>query len=888
MKEKIKKESIREKFNSFMMMLLGNRLNYYTSYFGESSSYLISLIFKCFANKVSILDEDLKTIRELSNKGTIIYAQKNRSSLDFLFFHHRYKSEGLPYPIFGNFINMIWFQPLKSVFRILLSKFYAFIERQEQPNPYRTDYVRRMTEEGKSSILFLRNPTGLLKRFALKEVDDPVVYLLRSQKVMEKTIYIVPHIIIFHKRPLSMKRTLTNIMFGPKEEPGLLRRIIVFFRYYRKAFIKLGDPINLKEFLEERGEAISGELSFDLRRALLDNIENEERIIKGPALKDRLELFEMVLWDERFKRQIEELSEVTGVPKEKFRKKAISYLEEIAADYNMTYIYLFDIVVTWVWNNIYSGTEVDMEGLKKVREAAKKSSLVIMPCHKSHMDYLILSQIFFHNNLTPPHIAAGVNLTFFPMGHIFRRSGAFFIRRTFKGDPLYPIVFSTYVKTILSEGYSIEYFIEGGRSRTGKLVMPKLGLLSIIIDAFFSGDIDDISFIPVSIGYDKVMEEKSYIKEMSGGNKEKENLLTMIKSRSVLKKRYGTVFINFNDPISLKDFFISSGYNPDEITKTDLRKLQYNLAYKIVHSINEVSIVLTSQLVSAAFMSHIKGALLWEELIDTVYFMLDYLRFTGARITKALNNPRAAIRDTLSTFIEEKLIEIVRHDQDDEEEDYEQVFFVPDEKRLNLEFYKNSTLHFLLPPAFISVSILSRQEAGSSKKQITEDYTYLRKLFKYDFIYDMELTDVERVNQVLEYLKESDIIVEKNGQFKINKGMEKKLYIFTGLIRNYLESYLVTLVTLPDYLEGKKRSEKDLVNRITKVGEKMFTRGEITRPESLSRINIKNALNLFTHEEILTMKSEVDGKRQTRFYTLGSARKGYTKKLHEFLERIEK
>ncbi len=888
MEKKEKKEGLRERFKSFLMMLLGNHLNYYTSYFGERGSYLVSLIYKYFTDRVSIPDEDLKTIRELSKKGTIIYAQKNRSSLDFLFFHHRYKSEGLPYPIFGNFINMIWFQPLKSVFRILLSKFYCLIEGIESPNPYRTDFVRRMSEEGKSSILFLRHPTGLLKRFAIKEVEDPVVYLLRSQKVMERTIYIVPHIIIFHKRPLSMKRTLTNVLFGPKEEPGLLRRIIVFFRYYRKAFIKLGDPINLKEFLEGRDEAINGELSFELRRELLDNIESEERIIKGPVLKDRLELFEMVLWDERFKRQIEELSEVTGVPKETFRKKAVSYLEEIAADYNMTYIYLFDLLVTWVWNNIYSGTEVDKEGLKKIREAAKRSSLVIMPCHKSHMDYLILSQILFHNNLTPPHIAAGINLSFFPMGHIFRRSGAFFLRRTFKGDPLYPIVFSAYVKTILSEGYSIEYFIEGGRSRTGKLVMPKLGLLSIIVDTFFSGDIDDISFVPVSIGYDKVMEEKSYIREMSGEKKEKENLLTMIKNRSVLKKRYGTVFVNFNDPISLKDFFMSSGYDPDEITKTELKKLQYNLAYKIVHSINEVSIVLTSQLVSAAFMSHTKGALLWEELIDTVFFMLDYLKFTGARITKSLNDPRAAIRETLSSFIEEKLIEIVKHDQDDEGEDYEQVFFVPEDKRLNLEFYKNSTLHFLLPPAFIAVSILSRLGAASSKKQITEDYTYLRKLFKYDFIYDMELTDVERVKQVLEYLKENEIIIEKDGQFKINKGMEEKLYILTGLIRNYLESYLVTLVTLPDYLEGKKRSEKDLINRITKVGEKMFTRGEITRPESLSRINIRNALNLFTHEEVLAVKREVDGKRQTRFYTLGSARKGYTEKLHDFLDRIEK
>jgi glycerol-3-phosphate O-acyltransferase len=887
MDKKESKEGIREKIRNFIMMLLGNHLNYYTSYFGESGSFLVSLIFRYFAEKVSISEEDQKTIRGLSNKGTIIYAQKNRSALDFLFFHHRYKTEGLPYPIFGNFINMIWFQPIKSMFRIILSKLYCLIERIDPPNPYRTDFVRRMTDEGHSSILFLRNPTGLLKRFALKEVDDPLVYLLRAQKTMEKTIYIVPHIIIYHKRPLSMKKTLANVLFGPKEEPGLIRRIIIFLRYHRKAFIKLCDPINLQDFLNESDGTIDGELSHELRRALLDNIEREERIIKGPALKDRLELFDLVLWDKRFQKEIDELSEVTGVAKETFREKAVSYLDEIAANYNMTVIYISDAVVSWVCKNIYSDIEVDMDGLKKIRDAAKKSPLVIVPSHKSHMDYLILSPLFFHNNLTPPHIAAGVNLSFFPMGPIFRRTGAFFMRRTFKGDPLYPIVFSAYVKTLLSEGYSIEFFIEGGRSRTGKLVMPKLGLLSIILQAYLSRDIEDISFVPVSISYDKIMEEESHIKEMSGVKKEKENLASMIKNRGLLKKRYGRAFVNFNDPISLKDFFSTSGYTPEEITKTELEGFQYNLAYKIVHSINEVSVVLPSQLVSAAFMTQIKGALLWEELVETVRFLLDYLKLTGARISESLDSPRSAVSETLSSLIDEKLVEIVKHEQEDDEEDFEKIFFVPEGKRLNLEFYKNSTLHFFLPPAFISLSILSHR-SGVSKEQIIEDYTSLRKLFKYDFIYDMELTDVERVNQVISYLKENEIIKEKDGQFKINKGMEGKLNIFAGLIRNYLESYLVTLKTLPDYLKNKKRNEKDLISRITKVGEKMFTRGEITRPESLSIINIKNALNLFTHEEVLTMKKEIVGKKQLRIYSLGTEQKDFTKQLTNYLDRIDK
>ncbi len=867
------------------MMLLGNHLNYYASYLGELKYSIIPLIFNYFSPKVSIPKEDEKIIRELSRKGTVIYAQKNRSSLDFLFFNHKYKVEGLPYPIFGNYINMIWWQPIKSVFRIFLSKLYCLIDGTASPNPYRTDYVRRMSEEGLSSILFLRHPTGLLKRFALKEKDDPMVYLLSAQKVMKKTIYIIPHMIVYHKHPTKERRNMIDILFGPKEEPGLIRRIIIFLSYYRRAFIKIGDPVNLREFLEDKGPNVDGELSYDLRRTLLENIERESRLIIGPVLKKRLDLIEMVLWDDDFMEKVRRISIETGEPIEKLRRRAVEQLDEIASDYNITYVQIYEKLLTWVWNNIYDGVDIDLDRLTKVKDAGKKTPLILIPCHKSHMDYLLLSYVFYHNNLHPPQIAAGVNLTFFPMGLIFRKGGAFFIRRTFKGDPLYPIVFSTYIKTLLTEGFIIEFFIEGGRSRTGKLVMPKLGLLSIIMNAYFSGEVDDISFVPIFIGYDKVMEESSYIREISGAEKEKENLKSMIKSRGLLKKRYGRVYIDFNDPISLKEFCESSGYNTGTITKAEIRQLQYDLAYRIVYSINEVSVITPLNLVSAAFMSRLHGALIWEELTDMVAFFLDYLASLDARFSNTLRRYEIATGEALANLMEEKLVLELKGES--EEEDFEKVFYVPEEKRFNLEFYKNNILHFFLPAAFVSTSILSRRGTGATLDQINEDYTYLRKLFKFDFIYDLKFSDTERINQVIDYLLENEIVKNKNGVIKVINDEEDKLAIFSGLIRNYLESYLVTLMSLPGYIEGDFKSEKDLLKRITRVGEKMYKRGEITRMESLSRMNFKNALSLLTHENTITVTERKEGKRRIKYYTLGPERKGYIARLRRLLFRID-
>jgi len=885
MKDKKNRKTLKDKILSTMMVLLGNHLNYYSSYLGKPRISLASFIFRFFSPKIALPREDRKIIQDLSRKGTIIYAQRNRSSLDFLFFHHRYQIEGLPYPIFGNFINMIWWQPIKSVFRILLSKLYCKIKGNPAPNPYRTDYVARISEEGLSSILFLRQPTGLLKRFALKETDDPFVYLLRAQKTMKQTIYIIPQFIVFEKSPIREKKNIIDVLFGPREEPGLIRRIIVFLRFYRRAFIKIGDPINLNDFIKNR-KNIDGELSYSLRRTLLESIEGEQRLITGPILKKRLDLIEMVMWDDDFQEEIKKISRRTDEPIENIRNRAIGYLEEIASDYNMTYVQLWDYILTWIWNNIYNGIDIDLEGLGKVREAGKKSPLILIPCHKSHMDYLLLSYVFYHHNLNPPHIAAGINLSFFPMGHIFRKSGAFFIRRTFKGDTLYPLVFTTYIKTLIKEGFSIEFFIEGGRSRTGKLVMPKLGLLSIIISAYLSGYVDDISFVPIFIGYDRIMEESSYIRELTGAKKEKETLKSMVENRGMLKKKYGRVYINFNDPISLNDMFKACGYKPTDITRPQLRQLQYDLAYRIVYSINEVSVVNPVNLVSSAFMSNAQGALLGKELIDIVEFFKDYLTFIKVNFAGSLKNHRKASLEALANLMDEKLIDEVKEESEEKIEDLDKLFFVPEDKRLHLEFYKNSILHFLLPISFAAVALLSHRSGRMSKDQLVKEYTYLRKLFKYDFIYDLQYSDSERIDNTLSYLVKKGIVALNRDQVKILKTGEDWLKIFAGLIRNYLESYLVTLASLPQHLDETSKNEKDLMKRIEMTGEKMFRRGAITRREALSSINYRNALELLTHEKVLRAISIRDGKRTEKHFVLGNEQKGFAEKIQRYLTHL--
>ena len=201
-----------------------------------------------------------------------------------------------------------------------------------------------------------------------------------------------------------------------------------------------------------------------------------------------------------------------------------------------------------------------------------------------------------------PRIAAGKNLAFWPMGYIFRKCGAFFIRRSFTGARLYSEVFVRYIKALLEEGHPIEFFIEGGRSRNGKLVLPKTGLLTILLQAYEEGFCDDLIFVPISIIYDRIIEEKSYLKEIGGDEKKQESLQQLITARRFLKRRYGKIYIRFNHPFSLSEY-LSNRQQAD-------KESHLKLAYHLIQSINAVSLVTPLSLVATAILAnHRRGFL---------------------------------------------------------------------------------------------------------------------------------------------------------------------------------------------------------------------------------------------------------------------------------------
>lgn len=829
--------------------------DYYCGSLNEQHRFSLFGLFKGRLCEVKLAEEHIEELNDLSKKGITVYVLKNKSQLNCLILRELSLEKEIQKPVYCHGINMIIWQPLSLVARVFLSHFFHFIIQKTILNPDKTEYLKRITADKNSSIIYLRGSEFMGSSY----VRDPIIQLIRAQKDLDIPIYLVPELVAYGRRRQKKDKTLINILFGQKENPGALRRLITFLRNFKKASVISGRPINLAEFLEENRSLSSENISYRLRRELIERIDEEKRTIAGPVLKSREEIIGMVLRDSDL---VGFMQDVAAEKKKDYSwvvKEAEKHLREIAADYNEVYIEIWYKVLNWLWNNIYDGIVVDSKELAKIRDVSRKMPFVIIPCHRSHMDYLLLSYIFYEHNIQMPFVAAGTNMMFGPFGHIFKKSGAFFVRRSFKGDVFYREVFAKYLKVLLKEELPLEFFIEGGRSRTGKMVMPKYGLLSMIIQAYKEGACDDLALIPVFIGYDRVLEEKSYIAELGGAPKEKEKISAIIKSRKFLKKSHGRVYINIAEPILLKSYLAYYEKSFANMSAYERQRLYRKIGYDIVSEISEVSVVTPSSLIALGLLCHYKRGISHDDLVGIVTELYDYLLFRNVSFSSSFANREKAVENALNLFESSGLISKMGVEADEKEEFREVIYSLADDKRLNLEYYKNNILHFFLSLSFVATSILSSSEDIMPLYQIMEDYKFFKGLFHNEFIFDYRKDDVDEVNGVLSYIHDRDMIIgEERGDEAWIEVKEKgriNLKPFAGLIHNYIESYWVVIRGC-FYLKMSKKSGKDLIKEIQRLGAKMHKKGEVLRAESLSKANYQNAVEFLIDAEILFKDGE--------------------------------
>jgi glycerol-3-phosphate O-acyltransferase len=828
--------------------VLGGTLHHYRNVLPEQFGPLRSTALRLFFSGVRLEAPQADTLRELPADGVIIYASRFRCTFPLLFAHTRYGELGLPFPRIALGCRLFLWLPLSQMARVLLARAESLIRRRRCPDPFTSGFAQESLLQGQAGFLTLIEAPSLLRRLCRPD-RDPVEFLLALQKSTDRPVLIVPQLTFFSKKPRRAQPSLVDMLFGPEDEPGRLRLLAALFRNPGKVFVEISAPIDLRRFLarpDMEGHSIAYQAAI-LRSEALAQIGRHHQSITGPVLKPRFELKQRILDSERFQDFMQSHAEAHRMSLPEVRAAAAKCIDEISADLSPNWIRCYSAIIGWILRTLFDGVTMNLEGLAAFKRMALRGPVVYVPCHKSHVDYLILSYMLYNHDLPCPLVAAGKNLSFWPIGPLFRRGGAFFIRRSFRGAVLYSRVFAEYLHTVLEEGYSVEQFIEGGRSRTGKLLIPKLGLLSILLNAQKNGACKDLIFVPVSIGYDRVPEEKSYLQEIEGGQKQPENVWQVVSARKFLKRRYGKVYLQFSAPLSVNDLAERGGAPLSAMPPEEFNGFCRSLGHRIAHAINRVSVVTPQALAAAAILNGSRDRFDLEELLAVIDVYANHLDAVGAQQADTLIlDHRLAIAHALQSYVQRKILESPASEPVGA--DGPVGFILRDAKRPLLEYYKNTCVAFFVPAAFTALAILQKDAFQFSATDLHTDVEFLRELFQFEFVYDGDAPPERMWRESLDRFFEDAMLVPHPSladTFNVTSAGFRKLKLFAMFLKTFLESYWVVLT----YFRNSPREAgdgKDRIRKIAAIGNRMHKTKEIEHREALSKVTYDNAVEFFT------------------------------------------
>ena len=826
--------------------------DHYTCLLPDNIGSFSNLLLKLFYSGIKVDDRQTEILQQLEENAIVVYVTKFKSVFEYLFYYNRYRQEHLPYPQLGFDYKVYIWQPVSRLLRIFVAKLDFLLRHQSLPDPYDRGYLKQELINGRCGFLSLVGKKIFYRRF-VKADTDPIHYLIEMQKTIDRPIYLIPQLMFFSKTARRENPTLIDILFGPEDKPRKIRRLVTLFKNSGRVFMEISEPLNLKRYLESlktRNQSTEYQ-SLLLRRDLLVQLNAHRQSITGPVRKSREELTESILTTERFQRFMETYAENRDITIHEVRRKADAYLEEIAANYKPAFIKVAAAIVGWITRTMFDGYTTNQEVLNRVKNMSVKGPLVLIPSHKSHIDYLILDYVLYQNNLPVPHIAAGKNLSFWPMGPLFRSGGAFFLRRSFSGAVLYSKVFAEYIHKLLEEGYNVEQFIEGGRSRTGKLLMPKLGLLSILMNALKNGACKDMLIVPIYIGYDRIIEEKSYLHELGGGQKEPENILQVLRARKFLKKRYGKIYIQFHEPISVNQLLRQQGQQLTQMKPKEVNAFTRKLGYQTINAINRVTVVTSHGLVASAILNFSKEKFSGNELLSVLATYLKYLATQNAKLADALiSDQQRAFEKVLESYTQRKFIEPLPKDK--EKNDTQKKYLINEGRRLYLEYYKNTCIAFFIPAAYTSMAILARDSFRFSASDLHAGYGFWQKFFKYEFAYDVDIRSEFHVRKSIKAFIDDGMVIPHQtlpDTYDVTPTGFRKLKIFALFLKTYFESYWIVLNF---YMRNPQNAvePKDRLKKITARGNRMYKRKEVERKEALSKVTYQNAIEMFSSRGI--------------------------------------
>ena len=572
-----------------------------------------------------------------------------------------------------------------------------------------------------------------------------------------KELSLIPVAIYWGRSP-DKERSFLKLLFSENWDlAGRTRKFFATLLHGRNTLLRFSEPATLSSIIQE---GLEPELAFrKVSRILRVHFRQRRTATVGPDLSHRRTLVNQVLMNPRVRKVIEAECGDNRALLERATHKARKYAQEIAAHISYPTIRVIVLFLRWLWNQIYDG--IDLGHVERLHDVARDKEIVYVPCHRSHFDYMLLAYIVHDQGLSLPHTAAGINLNMPVLGAILRRGGAFYLRRSFKGNRLYAAVFNAYLHEILKRGHSIEYFVEGGRSRTGRLLSPKGGMLAMTVHSYLQDPRRPIVFMPIYFGYEKLIEGDSFISEMAGAEKKKESLAGLIRSLRGLKENFGKVYVNVGEPVPIEPIL-------DEL-KPDWRKAMSNgeerpawmgeivdeLGARIMGGINSAAAVTPISLLATVLLSSPKQSVGEQELIRQLHMSKELLQ--KFKYSDSVTVPDWSPEEIISHGEKLGVVNRTAHPLGD-------VLHTSEHDAVLMTYFRNNVQHLFAIPASIACCFIQgrRLEHTELQRLVRLIYPFMKEELYLKWDYE-EIDDVTTAG--IKALLELDILTRsKNGK----------------------------------------------------------------------------------------------------------------------------
>ena len=695
----------------------------------------------------------------------------------------------------------------------------------------------------KRSVFFLYEPQGNLfyKRQTptvsgrLKQIIHDVAEQTGDDNESALDVQLVPVSLFWGRSPEKEKSWLKLLLSDGWSVPSHLKQLFIILLHGRRTLIQFNQALSVQQIYQECKHDTERS-ARKTARILRVHFRRVRQTVLGPNLSHRQNLVQGIINSPEVKASIKKHIKETGIKPEQAKQLALKYADEIASNLQISTIHFLERMLNKLWNKIYNG--IKRNNLNTVRELTKDHAVIYAPCHRSHVDYLLLSSMLFEEGIMVPHIAAGINLNLPVVGPILRRGGAFFMRRSFKGNQLYATVFSEYIHTIFKRGYSVEYFIEGGRSRTGRMLNPRAGMIAMTVSSYLRDQQKPIAFIPVYFGYEKVLEGSSYQGELRGKD---------------LRNSFGKVSVNFGDPIYLEQFL--NTHQPE--WKQDIESLETKPAW-FNGLVDKLAIELTTRINSSAALNPVNMTAL--ALLSTERHAMD-----AQVLAKVMNTFSDLLKefpysDTM-TFAEGTGEEWIQHAEEmrlvqRQKQALGDIISLDDRNAVSLTYNRNNILHLFAVPSLIAS--LLRQNSSMEKSHIHSIFRSIYPYIRSELFLKWDGDDIDPIFEGWLKVLTDNELMKQEGDLIVRPAAGSSQFVYLTILSRFiiptLQRYYTVVAILIQNGSGKLDAE-ELEKHSTLMAERMSILFGLNAPEFFDKMLFRNFIGELQEKEFLTLNS---------------------------------